>query len=82
MRRRRITIEEAEARQPDLVKGQEWSGTTATYLYECLKHGAYEQRYFVHARSQGCEKCSVEKRIAEGRYFTNHNDSPELFRSK
>jgi len=79
MRSHRLTIEEAEARQPDLVKNQKWRGVSASYLYKCSnpKHEAYEQRYFVHARSRGCMKCDVEKRIAEGRYFTNHTDAPE-----
>ncbi len=82
MRRQRLTIEEAEARQPDLVKGQEWRGAGALYLYKCSnpKHESYEQQYSVHARSRGCMKCDVEKRIADGRYFTNHNDNPEWFR--
>ena len=80
-RRQRLTIEEAEARQPDLVKGQEWRGASAFYMYQCSnpQHEPFERRYCARAKSKGCPKCDVEKRIAEGRYFTNHDDRPELF---
>jgi len=78
--RQRLTFEEAQIRQPDLVEGQEWQGVGASYLYKCLvnpKHEPYQQRYWVHARSRGCMTCDVERRISEGSYFKNHNDSPE-----
>ena len=52
------TIEEAERRCLDMVKGQVWAGTLAKYRFVCLTHGEYLQGYGNHQRGATCSKCA------------------------
>ena len=52
-----ITLEEAETKFPDMVKGQEWHGTNAKYQFICKKHGEYEQRFYHHVSGHRCPAC-------------------------
>lgn len=56
-----ITIEEAEERHPDLVKGQIWKGCDYKYLYVCINHGNYRQSFSKHGQKQGCPVCHESK---------------------
>jgi hypothetical protein len=56
----RLTIEEAQRRYPDMVKGQAWRGTQVKCCFLCEKHGEYKQQYNSHAYC-GCPKCGYEK---------------------
>jgi hypothetical protein len=58
---RRLTIQEAEQRHPDLVKGQRWRKVEAEYRYNCNKHGVYLQQFHAHNNGQGCPKCYFER---------------------
>lgn len=57
---RRLTIREAEARYPDMVKGQTWSDSKSRYWFICDSHGAYLQMFADH-KLCGCQKCSQSK---------------------
>jgi len=59
---KRLTIEEAERRCPDMVKGQVWKGNAVSYWFHCpLKkneHPDYFQLYHNHrSHGQGCPLC-------------------------
>jgi len=58
-----LTIEEAERRYPDMVRGQTWRGIKAKYNYECPTHGGYPQFFTNHVRGAGCPKCAVKLRV-------------------
>jgi hypothetical protein len=58
---KRLTIEEAEERHPDLIKGQKWGGNSAEYNFMCEKHGAYSQVYNTHDEGASCSKCGFDK---------------------
>ena len=62
---KRFTIEEAERRCPDMVKGQKWMTTQANYLFRCTKpnsgHPNYPQNYNNHQRGSGCPACRNER---------------------
>jgi hypothetical protein len=67
----RLTIEEAEQRHPDLVKGQKWRLSRFNYAYHCVKHGDYLQDFNNHDNRKGCPECGYIKagdthRTAEG----------------
>jgi hypothetical protein len=57
-----LTIQEAECRQPDLIKGQPWLGTKAEYRYPCATHGVYLQQFSEHSRGRRCNKCAAAPR--------------------
>lgn len=57
-RRKLLTIEEAERRQPDLVKGQTWRGNHANYEYVCDTHGIYKQQFSNHHSGERCRECA------------------------
>ena len=52
-----LTIEEAELRHPDMVKGQKWCGAEVKYDFYCKKHGIYSQLYEGHNAGRRCSKC-------------------------
>jgi Zn finger protein HypA/HybF involved in hydrogenase expression len=54
---KRLTIEEAERRCPDMVKGQVWRGVDENYKFLCKTHGEYKQIFYSHNYGYGCEKC-------------------------
>jgi DNA-directed RNA polymerase subunit RPC12/RpoP len=58
-----LTIKQAEARHPDLVKGQKWCRAGAKYKYRCAVHGIYKQQFHHHDRGSSCRKCGIERRI-------------------
>jgi len=58
---RQISIEEAEARHPDMYKGQIWTGNHSKYLYKCKTHGKYLQAFNAHDQGDGCPLCSTSK---------------------
>ena len=54
---KKLTIQEAEARFPDIVKGQVWVNNAFKYVFHCGEHGGYRQRFSDHEK-HGCQKCS------------------------
>ena len=63
VKKRTLTIEEAEKRASDMVKGQIWSGAASKYDFICDKHGIYQQEFSAHVhQEQRCRDCSVERR--------------------
>lgn len=55
----RLTIQEAEARCPDMVKGQTWRGTRRKYKFLCpVVHGEYWQTYGNHQHGSKCPICA------------------------
>src|SRR5690348_16310360 len=58
---RKLTIEEAERRAPDMVRGQAWTNTKDKYVFNCEKHGRYLQSFQNHTlHNEGCPKCDKE----------------------
>ena len=57
-KQRTLTIDIAEARQQDLIRGQVWRGTAAKYRYKCEKHGEYLQLFSMHDRGSTCQLCA------------------------
>jgi very-short-patch-repair endonuclease len=57
---KRLKIEEAEKRCPDMVKGQSWKGAEAKYRFICEKHGEHFQKFSHHQRGHSCRKCGKE----------------------
>jgi hypothetical protein len=84
---RRLTIEEAEERQPDLVKEQLWRGAHAKYKYHCPIHGIYEQVFAEHGRIRknivaGCQQCgriavNTPRRLTTEEMYKRHPDLVE-----
>ena len=59
---KRLTIEEALQRCPDMVEGQEWGGIRAKYWFVCDKHGKYEQTFINHYyNKQRCPVCDQSR---------------------
>ena len=56
-----LTIEEAEDRHPDLVRGQIWHGSSYKYDYYCEAHEIYKQSFGNHHRGSGCPRCRNSK---------------------
>jgi hypothetical protein len=59
---RRLTIEEAETRHPDLVKGQKWAGKGARYKYFCDIHREFSIAFDHRNQGRGCQKCAEARR--------------------
>lgn len=59
--RYRLTIEKAEQRCPNMVKGQTWTTARAKYWFLCQKHGKYQQAFSHQQKDQRCQKCSWKK---------------------
>lgn len=57
----RLTIQEAERRCPDMVKGQAWVGVRGIYRFLCTQHGEYAHRFSHHVDGHGCRDCADEK---------------------
>jgi hypothetical protein len=57
----RLTIEEAEARHSDMVKGQTWRGAHSIYRFRCSTHGEYTQIYDGHNRGARCPLCARQR---------------------
>src|ERR1035437_2306080 len=55
---KRLTIEEVEARCPDMVRGQKWTGGHVNYWFVCEEHGQYLQDFNNHSQGHGCPKCA------------------------
>jgi hypothetical protein len=72
-----LTIEEAEQRQPDLVKGQIWRKSHANYKYGCYKHGVYVQSFDNHRSGKGCLKCARSRILKASRTAKGLSDIPE-----
>ena len=58
---RALTIEQAETRCPDMVKGQEWNGAVSKYWFICERHGEYQQEFNDHQGGKRCRKCFNER---------------------
>jgi hypothetical protein len=62
---KKLTIEEAMKRCPDMLPGQKWRGSHKIYWFGCKKkpvpHKNYRQEYNVHLRIRGCPKCGLER---------------------
>lgn len=71
---RRLTIEEAEKRQTDLVKSQTWKGAAAKYWFVCEKHGKYFQEYNSHNNGNGCPDCAGNFRLTIQEAEKRHSD--------
>jgi Zn finger protein HypA/HybF involved in hydrogenase expression len=56
-----LTIEEAETRYPDMVKGQTWTDIKSRYKFTCRRHGKYEQRADDHQAGARCPKCKSSR---------------------
>ena len=60
-----LTIQQAEERHPDLIKGQYWQGNHSKYFYRCEIHGVYEQEFNSHGKisktghRRGCPVCGL-----------------------
>jgi hypothetical protein len=80
-KKRSISVEEAEARFPDIVKNQRWNGAKGKYWFVCTTHGNYKQRYYQHQQGNGCPRCQEskgEKRVAKILVGLNVQFSREL----
>lgn len=68
---KKLTIEEMEARFPDLVKGQTANGVGAEYIFWCGRkgHTPFTQRFTMRKKSKGCQLCDIQARVAQGTYF-------------
>jgi Zn finger protein HypA/HybF involved in hydrogenase expression len=66
---RSLTIEQAEARFVDMVKGQIWKGNAPQYWFNCDIHGRYLQGFGNHQQGAGCPECGEERR-AKSRSLT------------
>lgn len=64
---RKLTLEQAEKRHSDLIKGQVWIDTDTKYRYLCAKHGEYIQRFEIHDSGSGCGICGKQKRSVSRR---------------
>ena len=53
---RKLTIQEAETRYPDMIKGQTYISINTKYKFLCPIHVVYEQCFYSHVRS-GCPEC-------------------------
>jgi hypothetical protein len=60
---KRLTIQEAEARFPDMVKGQKWAGVNVKYSFLCEDHGKYRQTFTKHDRGQRCKDCANQRLV-------------------
>jgi hypothetical protein len=59
---KRLSIEEAERRYPDMVRGQKWKGNRSVYQFTCEVHGTYNQRYDAHDQGLRCGLCFTAQR--------------------
>lgn len=58
--RKPVTVDEAYARCPDMVKGQKFLGTHKIYKFQCDVHGEYAQTFNQHDLGRGCRQCAFE----------------------
>ena len=54
---RKLTIEDAERRCPDMAKGQRWRGVGNKYWFVCSTHGRYPQVFSKHYGGHECPRC-------------------------
>lgn len=60
----KLTIEEAERRFPEMVKGQTWITARTKYKFRCAIHGVYKQWFDNYRRGHHCQRCGF-KTISE-----------------
>jgi hypothetical protein len=54
---KQLTIQKAEARFPEMVKGKTWKGSRFKYEFICVDHGIYKQTFNSHDNGTGCPRC-------------------------
>jgi hypothetical protein len=61
---KKLTIEKAYRRYPDMIKGQVWTGSAARYWFRCLTGSGqpdYKQIYANHREGSRCPLCGKER---------------------
>lgn len=61
MAHKKLTIDDAEERHPDMISGQKWIDSQSKYWYRCPVHGAYLQGFRAHSVGKfKCRACAHE----------------------